>query len=319
MPTLETTMTTEADRVVDELAASEPARRRLAALLAAELGERRESSFWQRARPFLAGLSSAAVVLVAFLVPSMQDQWDRYKTREAIDRYAQVGRDLLQNERYESAEQAFSRALELAGNQRLDLLEGQLRARVMRVYDAPEWRAQTDETITEADFIYLLELESAKERPAARASTIGAYGVYLAGLKRWAEAEKNLKESAALDPKSAAPHIHLGNLYDDLGRSAEAEAQYRLAIALNPREPNAHYNLGLLLNATGRTALATAEFALSMQLAPEDASSRIALIEALESQGQTDAALAQAQAAQKIAPDNAEISALLKRLRERPH
>lgn len=311
-------MSDEVKRLLDEVAANGEARRRLAALIAADLGREQRESRWQRIRPFLAGLSSALVVLLAFLVPSMQDQWDRYKTREAIDRYAQVGRGLMQNERYESAEQAYGRALELAGTQRLDLLEGQLRARVMRVYDTPEWRAQADDTITEADFIYLLALESAKDRPLERASTAGAYGVYLAGLKRWADAEANLKEAAQLDPKAAAPHIHLGNLYDDLDRTADAEAQYRRAIAINPREPNAHYNLGLLLSSSGRAPAAASEFAQSVELAPQDTTNRIALIEAMEAQGKPAEALAQAETAQKIAPENAEINALVKRLRERP-
>jgi tetratricopeptide (TPR) repeat protein len=301
---------------VDEVASNDEARRRLAALIAQDLGRVERESRWQRTKPFLAGLSSAAVVLLAFLVPSLQEQWDRYKTREAIDRYAEAGRGLMQSEHYQSAEQAYGRALELAGTQRLDLLEGQLRARVMRVYDTPEWRGQADDSITEADFIYLLELENAKDRPLQRASTAGAYGVYLAGLKRWADAESNLKEAARLDPKAAAPHIHLGNLYDDLDKASDAEAEYRRAIALDPREPNAHYNLGLLLRTTGRQELAAAEFTQSVQLSPEDVSSRAALIETLEAQGKLLDALAQADAALKIAPDDADIIALAKRLRE---
>jgi Flp pilus assembly protein TadD len=247
----------------------------------------------------------------------MQDQWDRFKTREAIDRYADVGQTLMQHEHYESAEQAYGRALELAGTQRLDLLEGQLRARVMRIYDAPEWRAQPDESIAEADFIYLLALETAKERPLERASTAGAYGVYLASLKRWGEAESYLKEAAKLNPNSAAPHIHLGNLYDDLNKIGAAEAEYRQAIALDAAEPNAHYDLGLLLNATKGAATAATEFARAVELAPDDSASRIALIEALAAQDKTAEALAQAEAAMKQIPSDHEIEELAKRLREK--
>lgn len=308
-------MSDDLQPLIDRLAADPQQRARLATLLAQDLASATPQSFWTRARPFLAGLSSAAVVLLAFLVPSMQDQWDRFKTREAIERYAQVGASLMQDEHYESAEQAYGRALELAGNQRLDLLEGQLRARVMRVYDDPAWNGKNDETITEADFLYLLELESARDKPAQRAATVGAYGVFLAGLKRWTEAESRLKEAAALDPKAAAPHIHLGNLFDDLGRSADAEAQYRAAIALNPREPNAHYDLGLLLEAAGRHSDAAAEFARSVQAAPQDVSNRIAWIEALQAEGKTAEAWQQCEAALRLAPDNAELSALAKRLR----
>jgi tetratricopeptide (TPR) repeat protein len=310
-------MTEELTRIVQSVAADEAARRRLAVLLAPEIAKQAASTRWQRARPFIAGLSSALVVLLAFLVPSMQEQWDRFKTREAVDRYAQAGRNLMQGEHYESAEQAYGRALELGGTQRLDLLEGQLRARVMRIYDTPEWRGRPDGAVTEADFVYLLELEPAATHPRERASTTGAYGVYLAGLKRWLDAEAKLKESARLDPGSALPHIHLGNLYDDLHRTAEAESEYRQAIALDPREPNAHYDLGLLLNASNRKAVAAEEFAQAVKLDPVDPSSQLELIAALEALGRRSEALTQAESALRLMPDNPDLNALFKRLHAR--
>lgn len=307
-------MSDDAEHWVAAVISDAQARRKLAAALAGELQLERRSTAWRRTRPVLAGLSSAAVILLAFLVPSLQDQWDRYKTRAAIDRYADVGRGLMHDEHYESAEQAYGRALELAGNQRMDLLEGQLRARVMRVYDSNEWRAKANESVTEADFLYLLQLEGRSNNPAEHATTLGAYGAYLAGLKRWSEAEKRLKEAMRADPKATAPHIHVGNLYDDLGRSAEAEAEYRRAIALDPREPNAHYNLGLLLNETKRAAMAEGEFKLAVDLDPQDAADQVALVETLAAEQKMADALAQAIAAQKLLPGNKDIAALVQRL-----
>jgi tetratricopeptide (TPR) repeat protein len=306
-------MNERVEHVAQGLANDEAGIRRLAALVATELQQR--ASLWQRARPFLAGLSSALVVLLAFLVPAIQEQWDRFKARDAVDRYALAGRNLLRNEHYESAEQAYGRALELAGTQRLDLLEGQLRSRVMRIYDTPEWVARPDDAISEADFVYLMELEPAATRRLERASTVGAYGVYLAGLRRWSDAEAALKEAAQLDPPSALPHIHLGNLYDDLNRPAAAEAEYRRALALEPREASAHFNLGLLLHGSGRTAAAAAEFSRAVDLAPDDAASRVQLIEALTALGQRHAALVQAELGLQRLPRDPDIQRLRQRLK----
>lgn len=208
---------------------------------------------WSRARTFIAGASSASVVLLAFLVPSLQDQWDRHETRIAVDRYVAVGDRLLQEAHYASAEQSYNRAVELAGYQRYDLIEKQLRARVMRVYEDPAWRGETPEEVTEADYIYLLEVQRAPSRTRERASTLAAYGVYLAGLNRLQDAEARLKESVQLDPKNADPHVSLGNLYDDLHRPADAEREYRAAIALDPQGTSAPYNLGLLLQSQGKS------------------------------------------------------------------
>jgi tetratricopeptide (TPR) repeat protein len=290
------------------------AREQLAALLAPELAAAQIGSAWERARPFLAGASSALVVLLAFLVPSLQEQWDRFRTRASIERYAAIGRTLMQQEHFASAEQAYGRALELAGMQREDLLEGQLRARVLRIYDTPEWRAKPDESVTEADFVYLLAAEGVSDHRQERASTLGAYGTYLAGLKRWVDAEANLKESVALDPSAATPHINLGNLYDDQGQGTQAEAEYRRAIELNPNEANAHYDLGLLLSETGRMPAAVEELSASVKLAPQDVLARVALAEVLEALKRYPESFAQTKAALKLAPGNDQAKALALRL-----
>ena len=70
----------------------------------------RAEADWSRVRTFLAGASSAVVVLLAFLIPSLQDQWDRRQTRIAVDRYVAVGERLLKEDHFESAEQSFERA-----------------------------------------------------------------------------------------------------------------------------------------------------------------------------------------------------------------
>jgi tetratricopeptide (TPR) repeat protein len=261
----------ESEDLVASVLADPVARRRLADAMAADLKSANTDSFWQRARFFLAGASSALVVLLAFLVPSLQDQWDRYQTRAAVDRYAAIGEQLLQDGHYQSAEQAFARAVELAGFQRNDLLENQIRSRVMRVYENEEWGGPVAEEVTEADFEFLLNSETGPASAARRAATLAAYGAFLAGNKRLRDAEARLRESIQLDARNAEAHVHLGNVYDDLKRPADAEREYRRAIALNPDDANAHYDLGLLLQDLQRPAEAEAELRLALAKNPGNA------------------------------------------------
>lgn len=224
----------------------------------------------QRIASFVAGASSAAVVMLAFLLPSIQDQWDRLQIRRAVDRYAEVGRELLASAQYSAAEQAFDHALELAGTQRTDLLEWKLRARVQRVNEDPNWHGDVPEELSEADFLYLLQRQQGARAATERVETLTAYGVLLAGKKRPVDAENRLREALAIDPKAAAAHVALGNLYDDLRRHGEAEAQYREAIAASPQDSNAYYDLGLLLLELGRAREAVDAFTSYVRLAPDE-------------------------------------------------
>jgi Flp pilus assembly protein TadD len=308
-------MSQEADRLVNAVLSDPEARHKLAEALAGDLQARTAQSGWDRARPFLAGVSSALVVLLAFLIPALEDQWGAYKTQAAVDRYAEIGRGLMREGHYESAEQSFGRALELAGNQRLDLLEAQTKARVMRIYEDSEWNGKVSEDLRESDFVYLLEIEDAAHHPKDRAATLTAYGTFLAQQNRQTEAEKMFQEAMKLDAKTADPHIHLGNLYDDAGRVQEAEAEYRRAIGLDGHEYNAHYNLGLLLAATHRPELAEKEFRTYIAQQPLESAGPVQLAQALVAQNKHSEALAAVDAALKLNPRNEEA----RKLRESLH
>lgn len=277
-------------------------------------GGQTDAGGWSRARTFLAGASSAVVVMLAFLIPSLQDQWDRRQTRLAVDRYAAVGERLLQEGHYASAEQSFDRAVDLAGYQRYDLIEKQIRARVMRIYEDPAWRGDTPEEVNEADFLYLIEVQNSASRVRERAATLAAYGVFLAGADRLAEAEARLQEAVALDPKSPDPHVNLGNLYDDLQRAADAEREYRLALTLDPRSTSAHYNLGLLLEQQGHAPEAEAQFRAILAAGSRDSDVRLALAQALEREGKREDAKRQAEAALREDPGNAELAQAVQQL-----
>ena len=285
----------DADRIATLL--EDPAlRARLAEVLAEELAAR-PRSLWSRAQPFLAGLVSGAVTILAFFLPSLQEQWDRFETRRVIDRYVEIGHGLMGEARYQQAEQAFSKALELSENRRIDIEEERLKARVERVNADPRWAAANPEGIEEADFLYLLAFQDAKAHAVDRAATLTAYGAFLASARRSRDAERALREATALAPREAGPHVHLGNVLRERGAAAEAEAEYRAAIAAEPDEPHARYDLGLVLAETGRPADAAVEFRRVVALEPEEGDGWRRLAETLETLGQpaeANAALARA-------------------------
>lgn len=230
------------------------ARARLAAQVAELVGTAPPASWWRRHQQFLAGLASASVVLLAFLIPSLQEQWDRMQSKAAIDRYEAIGKALLEQGQYASAEQSFDTALEMSDGRRVDLLEARLRAHVARVNENNTWLGKVPEGITEGDFVYLLELQAAPAKARERAATLAAYADFLASSGRMGEAEQRLHESLQLDPGNVAALVGLGNLLADSGRIADAERSYRAALQQSPQSEDVRFDLALLLRDAGRCA-----------------------------------------------------------------
>jgi Tfp pilus assembly protein PilF len=293
----------DAKELLREIRANPQLREELAAALL-ERGDPVPPDWWSdRARPFLAGLSSAAVVMLAFLVPSMQDLWDRFETRRAVARYAQIGQDLMSQHQYTAAEAAFDRALELAGTQRLDLIELKMHAHVQRMDEDPEWPGAVPESLTESDFLYALAIDAGPGKVRARAKVLGAYGTYLAQAERWPEAELRLRQALELNPESPDLHVWLGNLLGDRGQPLEAEMEYRHALKLDPGNANAHYNLGLLLDEQGKTATAEQQFRAYVQQRPASSDGHLRLAEVLEAQGKTAEAGRSRLLAERLGPE----------------
>jgi tetratricopeptide (TPR) repeat protein len=287
----------DTQQLLEEILANPHLRKQLTAALLEDAASPPRNWWRDRARPFIAGLSSAAVVMLAFLVPSLQELSNQFATRRAVSRYAEVGRTLMNQHHYTAAEAAFDRALELAGTQRLDLIELKMQAHVQRMDEDPEWPGAVPEELTESDFLYALTIDAGPEKVHERAATLGAYGTFLAGARRWPEAEQRLREAVNLDPKSAELHVWLGNLLGDRGQWMEAEQQYRQALTLAPDDANAHYNLGLLLIETKRAALAEQQFRSYVAQRPAEPQGHLRLAEALEAQGKSaEAAAAHAEA-----------------------
>jgi tetratricopeptide (TPR) repeat protein len=270
-----------------ELLADPDVREQLVETLAAELEERRRPSPWRRVQPWLAGVASAAVTLLAFFLPSLQDQWDRWESRTVIQRYVALGREFMHEGRYQLAEETFAKAFELSENRRLDVEEERLAAKVARVNEDPEWGNGNPQGLEESDFLYLFQLQQGRGAAdrRAQAATLNSYGVFLISERRFAEAESTFRRSLALDSSGASAWVRLGNALVDRGRPAEAERAYRRGLALDPRSVSGHYDLGLLLAQTDRAAAAETSVRRALAISPRDTDALCVLAEWLERDG----------------------------------
>jgi len=194
---------------------------------------------------FIAGVGSAAVMILAFLIPSLQDQWDRYQSRKVIEKYEDLGNDFFKEEKYELAEKAYEKAYELSENKRLDIEVKRLNARVNRIGYNPIWGAKPPEEIEDIDFQFLLKMIPDQNK-SDKVAILNSYGVYLAGLKKIIEAKKTFDKAIQLDSSEAITYTNLGNLFDQMKQKEKAEKYYLKSIKLDPNNAGTHYNLGLL-------------------------------------------------------------------------
>lgn len=202
--------------------------------------------------PFLAGMSSALVMVLAFFIPSLQDQWDRHQSRKIINQYETLGNDFYKEEKYDMAEQAYEKAFDLSDSKRLDIEIKRLEARINRVNMTSQWGDTIPEDLEEIDFQYVLHLQKGKEKEKERVATLNSYGIFLVASRKLKEAEQSFKEATQLDSTDAMAYVNLGNLYDQQGKKEKAIIYYLKAISNERDNARAHYNLGLLYAEQGR-------------------------------------------------------------------
>jgi tetratricopeptide (TPR) repeat protein len=222
----------------------------------------------KRIWPLLVSIGSASVMILAFFIPSIQDQWDRYQSRQVIERYVEMGNDFFEEDRFDMAEKSYEKAFELSEQKRLDIEMKRLNAKINRVNTEPDWGTKPPEDLTEIDFQMLLHLQKGKEHIKNRAATLTSYGVFLANLHKAKEAEKAFREAIQLDSANVMALINLGNLFDQQGKRKEAEQMYTKAISLDPSNAEAHYNLGLLYQELGLAEKAKIELDKAVELKP---------------------------------------------------
>jgi Flp pilus assembly protein TadD len=278
----------ESHEAVDRLLRDPLVRAQVVEVLLEELSAARTPSRWKRVQPWLAGAASAMVTVLAFFLPSLQEQWDRWQSRRVIQSYVGLGRSFLDEGRFRLAEEAFGKAFELSENRRLDIEEMRLEARIGRLDAEPSWGGPNPKGLNESDLLYLIHLREGRRKPQADAWR--SYAAFLSGEGRFEEADVALGRAAALDSTDAATWIGVGNVAGDRGRTDEAVLAYRHAIRCSPEEPSAHYDLALLLAQQGDRAGAETELRRTLALAPDDRDALEALAQQLDARGERSGA-----------------------------
>lgn len=222
--------------------------------------------FW----PFLVGMGSTIVMMLAFFIPSLQDQYDRYQARKIITQYEQLGDEFYAEEKYDMAEQAYEKAFELSENKRLEIEIKRLTARINKVNINPRWGDTLPEELEEVDFQYVLHLLKGKDKTRERIYALNSYGIFLAAGKKPLAAEAAFKEAMQLDSADIQACINLGNLYDQQGKEAAAMEYYLRALSKDTQNARAHYNLGLLYAGQGHSAQAKKELELAIRYDSSD-------------------------------------------------
>jgi tetratricopeptide (TPR) repeat protein len=216
--------------------------------------------------PVLVSAGSTLTMLVVFFIPSIQDQWDRYQSRQIVQQYVRLGDDFYDDGRYEPAEQAYAKAFELSEEQRLDIEIKRLGARVHRMGLEADWGAAPPEDIEDVDFQFLLQFQKEKEFDKQRVSTLNSYGIFLAAKEQPERSAEIFREALALDSTNVLVLINYGNLLDQTGKKQQAEVYYKKALARDPENIQAHYNLGLIYREAGLDSLARRQFQHIVQL-----------------------------------------------------
>jgi tetratricopeptide (TPR) repeat protein len=242
-------------------------------------------SRWRRLGSLSGAISSTLIVLLAFLIPSVQDQWDRFQSRRVLQSHIQLGREFMREGKFKLAEESFAKAIEMAENKRPDLEEQRLEAKVQAVNADPDWGAKNPEGLEESEFLYLLHIQRDPRQAKARAATLSCYGVFLASAHRLGEAEEKIREAIRLNPEDSAAYINLGNLLRDRGQLQEAETSYREALKRDPGNSHIYYDLGLTLDESSRPLEAEKAFAQAVDCSPRDSELLRALAEQLDRNG----------------------------------
>jgi tetratricopeptide (TPR) repeat protein len=220
--------------------------------------------------PIVVSLGSASMMVLAFFIPSIQDQWDRYQARQVIKQYEKLGNEFFEAENFDMAEEAYAKAFELSEQKRLDLEIKRLNARVNRIGSDPMWGKKVSDDLKDVDFQFLLHFQSGDAKIKNRVSTLNCYGVFLASEGRNEEAEKIFIDAIKLDSTDILAFVNLGNLYFTDEKIAEAKKYYLKSIRLDPENPRAHYNLALLLLDQSDLENAKKEFAKAFEFDPDD-------------------------------------------------
>jgi tetratricopeptide (TPR) repeat protein len=219
-------------------------------------------------------VTSGFVLLFSFLIPSIEEQYDRYLSKKVIDGYAYIGKKLLREKKYQLAEESFAKAFELSENKRLDIEMDRLRAKIEIINEEGEWLSQSPHHLKEVDFLYYLYLAQHAEDRDQISVAHSSYAIYLAQHRRTNEAREHFFKSIEANINNFGAHIDLGNLYNSENANDLAEKEYLKAIDIRPDYYLGHYNLGLLALEMNHRARAIHELKEAYRLKPDSAIAR---------------------------------------------
>ena len=232
--------------------------------------EREKISLLKKIWPLIVSMSGALMMLMAFFIPSIQDQWDRYQSRKVIGQYVELGDAFFEEERFEMAEKAYEKAFDLSEQKRIDIEMKRLHAKISRISQNPEWGSKPPDDLQDVDFQFLLHLQAGNEMTKERVSILNSYGIFLASLGRLKESEEAFTEAIKLDAHDVLALVNLGNLYDQQEKKFEAEKSYLKALSIEPDNERTHFNLGLFYSNQGRLEEAEKELKKSIELNPQE-------------------------------------------------
>lgn len=115
---------------------------------------------------------------------------------------------------------------------------------------------------TEAINAYKISLSLDGSQDAIHVALANVYS----SVKKYEEAQKELKAGIRSNPTSQLVYYTLGLLQLQLGKNSEAEASFRQTVRLVPNDGNAYYGLGAALNKEGRNADAVTQLKKAMDL-----------------------------------------------------
>jgi tetratricopeptide (TPR) repeat protein len=180
----------------------------------------------------------------AVLEKQMLETTGKIKKQNALNNAFNEGVAALQAKQYDMA----VTALEKAGE--VDPKQPAVWANLADAYAGQAGKmtgAEFDQTMAKA----IADYEKSIDLKPDEAGTHNNYGLALAKIKKYPEAETELKKAAELDPPNAfSKYFNLGATLNNIGQTDEAAKAFKMAIDAapdNPKNAGAYYQYGLIL------------------------------------------------------------------------
>ena len=171
------------------------------------------------------GPPAHSVTVLAFFLPSLQDQWDRWQARQVIQRYVQLGRDFMQRGPLQARRGDLRQGLRAVREPAPRHRGGAPGGKVEQVNADPAWGAEESRG-TRGERLPLPAPPAGRAWPrerAARGATLNSYGVFLTGERR----SPRPRARSAIASGSTRPAPRPGSTWATCSPTAGARAKPR--------------------------------------------------------------------------------------------